>query len=131
MDVDVGQKLHGDLEHSVSFAIFTTPAFYIKRKPAGLVPARFRGGQLLSPDWQGDWGAPLAWEDALGQRFTASANLVLKAGHWSPFEAAPPWDFDRVARRNPFFAQVWHNRHDPAETNFYPADCYRDVVESR
>jgi nucleoside-diphosphate-sugar epimerase len=93
--------------------------------------AAFRGGRLRTPDWDGDWSRPLEWEDALGQRFPASANLVLKAGHWSPSEAAPPWDFDRVARRNPFFAQVWHNRHAPEESNFYPADCYRDVVESR
>jgi hypothetical protein len=93
--------------------------------------AAFRGGRLLSTDWEGDWSRPLAWEDASGRRFEASANLVLRAGHWSPHEAAPPWDFDRVARRNPFLAQVWHNSHAPEEENFYPADCYRDVVQSR
>lgn len=92
--------------------------------------ARFRGGQLVAGDWNGDWRAPLHWEDAAGRRFEASANLVLKAGHWSPFEAAPPWDFDRVARANPFFAQVWHNTHDPSENNFYGHGCHLDVVEA-
>jgi nucleoside-diphosphate-sugar epimerase len=96
--------------------------------PALREAAAFRGGRLLSPDWDGLWSTPLEWADAQGQRFLASPNLVLKAGHWSPHEAAPPWDFDAVAQRNPFFAQVWHNTHGTGERNFYPADCYRDVV---
>lgn len=90
--------------------------------------AGFRGGRLVSPDWDGNWSTPLEWADAEGKRFGGSPTLVLKAGHWSPHEAAPPWDFDRVARRNPFFAQVWHNSHAPQEENFYPADCYLDIV---
>ncbi|HQY69348.1 MAG TPA: NAD-dependent epimerase/dehydratase family protein [Pseudomonadales bacterium] len=90
--------------------------------------AEFRGGRLLSPDWDGNGSTVLEWQDAEGRQFSASPNLVLKAGHWSPHEAAPPWDFDRVARRNPFFAQVWHNTHAPDEDNFYPPDCYLDVV---
>lgn len=91
--------------------------------------AGFRGGRLVSADWDGNWASRLDWEDADGRRFSASPNLVLKAGHWSPHEAAPPWDFDRVARANPFFAQVWHNTHSPAESNLYPADCYLDVAD--
>ena len=83
---------------------------------------------MLSPDWDGNGSTVLEWQDAEGRQFSASPNLVLKAGHWSPHEAAPPWDFDRVARRNPFFAQVWHNTHAPDEDNFYPPDCYLDVV---
>lgn len=90
--------------------------------------AEFRGGKLVSPDWDGDWRTRLEWADAEGKSFHGSPNLILKAGHWSPHEAAPPWDFDRVAKRNPFFAQVWHNTHQPEESNFYPADCYLDIV---
>jgi len=74
------------------------------------------------------WTTQLEWADAGGRSFRASPKLVLRAGHWSPHEAAPPWDFDRVARGNPFFAQVWHNTHAHEEDNFYPADCYLDVV---
>ncbi len=90
--------------------------------------AGFRGGRLVSPDWDGRWTSVLEWADADGKRFQGSPNLILKAGHWSPHEAAPPWDFDRVARQNPFFAQVWHNTHSLEENNFYPEDCYLDVV---
>lgn len=93
--------------------------------------AAFRGGSLVSPEWDGSWASVLDWKDAEGRRFSASPNLVLKAGHWSPFEAAPPWRFDEVARRNPFFAQVWHNTHGIDEDNYYPADCYRDVVDGK
>jgi hypothetical protein len=92
--------------------------------------ARFRGGRLAGRDWDGSWQQPLSWEDAAGRRFEASPALVLKAGHWSPFEAAPPWDFDTVARANPFFAQVWHNSHNRSENHFYGPDCHLDVVEA-
>jgi len=51
----------------------------------------------------------------------------LKAGHWCPHCAPPPWDYDVEAKRNPFFAQVWYTNHGPEERTFYPAECARDI----
>ncbi|MGI9295638.1 MAG: NAD-dependent epimerase/dehydratase family protein [Pseudomonadales bacterium] len=91
--------------------------------------AEFRGGKLLSTQWDGDNAAILNWQDAEGHEFQGSVNLILKAGHWSPHESAPGWDFDRVAARNPFFAQVWSSQHTSEERHFYAENCYKDVIE--
>lgn len=89
--------------------------------------ARFRGGECLSGDWDGDWYSTLAWRCARGHAFTAKPYTVLKAGHWCPQCLPPPWDYDEEARLNPFFAQVWYPNHDRDENNFYPADCTLDI----
>jgi nucleoside-diphosphate-sugar epimerase len=89
--------------------------------------AQFRGGECLSAEWDGDMFAPVHWKCAFDHTFTAKPNTVLKAGHWCPDCAPPPWNYDEEARRNPFFAQVWYPNHDPGENNFYPADCVKDI----
>jgi nucleoside-diphosphate-sugar epimerase len=90
--------------------------------------ARFRGGECLSSVWDGDMYSTLAWTCAFGHEFTARPNTVLKAGHWCPVCVAPPWNFDAIARRNRFFAQVWLPNHDEDEDNFYPEDCLQDIA---
>jgi len=90
--------------------------------------AQFRGGDCLSTEWNGDLFAPVEWKCGAGHAFTARPNTVLKAGHWCPRCAPPPWNYDEEARRNPFFAQVWYPNHDPDEHNFYPADCVHDIA---
>jgi hypothetical protein len=90
--------------------------------------AQFRGGECLSADWNSDLYAPVQWRCAAGHIFAAKPNTVLKAGHWCPDCAPPPWNFDEEARRNPFFAQVWYPNHNPREHNFYPADCVKDIA---
>ncbi len=90
--------------------------------------AEFRGGALLSTSWDRDLYTKLHWKCAFEHEFDASSYLVLKTGHWCPECAAPPWNYDEVARRNPFFAQVWYPNHSKDENNFYPADCYKDVI---
>jgi hypothetical protein len=71
--------------------------------------AQFRGGQCLATALPaGELHSLLPWRCAFGHEFTASAYLVLRAGHWCPECAAPPWNYDRIAAVNPFFAQVWH-----------------------
>jgi hypothetical protein len=54
---------------------------------------------------------------------------VLKAGHWCPQCTPPPWNYDEIAKVNPSFAQVWYLNHDKDESNFYPEDCYTDIVK--
>ena len=97
--------------------------------------AAFRGGKWLGND---------TWQDAEGHSFRASRRLVLLGGHWSPYDmpfpyqegntslprpaetegAVIPWHWDRVAKKNPFFAQLWTPLHEPDEDNIYGADIF-------
>ena len=101
--------------------------------------AVFRGGKLLSaqPKEEGMalWDTQLEWEDANGHTFTASPRLILLGGHWSPFdmpypyahepqEKQIPWHWDRVAKQNPFFAQLWAPLHDADEDNIYGPEVF-------
>jgi hypothetical protein len=90
--------------------------------------AQFRGGECLSQSWDGDLYQTLSWKCADGHRFSGNPYTILKAGHWCPNCLPPPWDFDREARKNPFFAQVWYPNHDPDENHFYPEDCLGDIM---
>lgn len=89
--------------------------------------AAFRGGRCLSKGWNEDMFSPVEWECALGHRFTARPNTVLKAGHWCPECEAPSWDYDHVAKRNPFFAQVWYSGHGEDESNTYTREDCDDI----
>lgn len=91
--------------------------------------ARFRGGACLAAGWDGDVYAPVAWECAFGHRFDGRPYTVLKAGHWCPI-CVSRWNGDEVARRSPFFAQVWCADHGPGEDNEYPADCVEDIRDA-
>jgi hypothetical protein len=90
--------------------------------------ARFRGGELLSKRWNGDMYTKLRWRCAFNHEFDASPYLVLKTGHWCPECLPPPWNYDEIAKRNPFFAQVWYVNHSEDEHDFYPSDCYKDIL---
>jgi len=90
--------------------------------------ARFRGGQCLSESYSGDRSQELKWRCAFGHEFEASTTLVLLAGHWCPECEATPWNYDRIARKNPFLAQAYYNTHDRGENNFYSeADCLTET----
>ena len=83
--------------------------------------AAFRGGKCLAKDFKkGDWYTKVEWECAEGHRFKASPYTVLKAGHWCPHCIQEShWDFDRLAKKNPFYAQVWYDSHDKKENAVY------------
>jgi len=89
--------------------------------------AQFRGGECLSEEWDGNMYTTLRWKCAFDHEFEAKPYTILKAGHWCPVCLPPPWNYDEIAKKNPFFAQIWYPNHDPDENNFYPKDCYRDV----
>ncbi|NVM55523.1 MAG: NAD(P)-dependent oxidoreductase [Candidatus Helarchaeota archaeon] len=89
--------------------------------------AKFRGGELLSENWDRDMYTTLKWKCAFSHDFEARPYTVLKAGIWCPECLAPPWNYDEIANKNPFFAQIWYPNHDKDENNFYPEDCYKDV----
>lgn len=92
--------------------------------------AEFRGGACLSEKMKkGDIYSPAKWRCAHGHEFTMTPNLVLKGGHWCPECLPMPWNYDAIAKVNPFFNQVWAPLHDPSENNFYDESIYRDYDE--
>lgn len=91
--------------------------------------AKFRGGECLSTNWNGDLYVKIKWKCAFGHEFELKPYTVLKAGHWCPECLPSPWNFDEQAKKNPFFAQVWYPNHDENEKNFYPEDCYYDIID--
>ena len=86
--------------------------------------AEFRGGKLLSTSMtKGDLYTKLKWSCAEGHEFEASPFTVIKAGHWCE-ECMPDytWNFDILAKKNPYFAQVWYDSHDENENMIYYFD---------
>jgi len=78
--------------------------------------AEFRGGRLLSRRMEkGDWQSKLEWQCAFGHEFRASPRLILEGGHWCPVCERESWNYHEIAKRSPFFAQVWYPLHDRDE----------------
>jgi nucleoside-diphosphate-sugar epimerase len=78
--------------------------------------AEFRGGECLSTSMvTGDWSTKLNWKCAFGHEFEASPRLILEGGHWCPECERKSWNYHEVAKKNPFFAQVWYPLHDMNE----------------
>jgi hypothetical protein len=91
--------------------------------------AGFRGGACLSKTMtKGDLTTKLKWRCAFDHIFEASPTLVLLGGHWCPECSPPPWNYDAIAQKNPFFAQVWYPNHDKDEDNFYDERCFEDIL---
>ncbi len=82
--------------------------------------ARFRGGELVSEECEGDPYKKLTWKCHEGHTFEASAYTVLRGGHWCEKCCQPmPWNFDRIAKYSPFVAQVWYDSHEKDENYTY------------
>jgi nucleoside-diphosphate-sugar epimerase len=75
--------------------------------------ARSRGGQCLSTEFV-DIKTKLKWKCAFGHEWEATPRL-LKAGHWCPECAPPPWDYDTQAKVDPALAAIYYNNHDRNE----------------
>ena len=85
--------------------------------------AAFRGGKCLSDVIDEDIYKKIYWQCAEGHTFESSPYTVLRGGHWCPHCCMPsPWRFDHVAKKAPFYAQVWYDSHDKDENNFYEMD---------
>jgi len=82
--------------------------------------AHFRGGECLARDFgKDDFYIPLKWICAYKHEFEASPFLILKTGHWCPECTKSPWNFDHIAKANPFIAQLWYNDHEIDENMVY------------
>lgn len=86
--------------------------------------AEFRGGKCVSKSMtKGDLYTKLEWVCHDGHHFFATPYTVLKAGHWCPECSVPePWDYERLAKDNQFFAQVWYDTHEKNENAVYMFD---------
>ena len=81
--------------------------------------ASFRGGECVSEQYNGPY-TKLTWKCHDGHEFGMTPYTVLRGGHWCPVCGQPaPWDFDRLAKDNPFFAQVWYDSHEKDENVTY------------
>lgn len=80
--------------------------------------AAFRGGECLAP-YAGDPYAPLKWRCCEGHEFEMNPYTVLRGGHWCPQCMPMPWKFDRLAKKMPFYAQVWYDSHKKDENFVY------------
>ncbi|MGZ4914613.1 MAG: NAD-dependent epimerase/dehydratase family protein [Halobacteriota archaeon] len=76
--------------------------------------AATRGGRCNSNEYVDD-AVPLKWSCGRNHRWTASPALV-RAGHWCPECAPPPWDYDAVAKVDPLIAQYHYANHSPEES---------------
>lgn len=88
--------------------------------------AELHGGKLLSEN--GDICGRFEWENSDGERFSAKGTTVL-AGHWyNPSYRKYCWDFDRLAKTDKIYAEIWYDSHDKDEDNFY---YYNDKFEAK
>lgn len=84
--------------------------------------AKFRGGKLLSEKME-NLEIKLLWECSEGHKFEAKPTTIIKAGHWCEkcFENHT-WSFDKLAKKSPFYAQVYYDSHDKNENMIYYFD---------
>ena len=72
--------------------------------------AGFRGGKMIMEDLEFDWDKDkhraLKWTCCRGHSFSMTPHAVLKGGHWCLDCISPPWNYDILAEKNPFAAQV-------------------------
>lgn len=73
--------------------------------------AEFRGGECLAEEMPADIYTPIKWKCADGHIFEMSVNTALHGGHWCPECLAHEWHYGDIAKKNPFYAQVWTPIH--------------------
>ena len=84
--------------------------------------AEGHGGKLLSKEYKGLY-EKYDFENADGEKFTATAYSVLKAGHfYNKIYKENVWDFDSLAKKDKIIAQIWLDSHDINENNLYYFD---------
>lgn len=82
--------------------------------------AAFRGGDCLAEEMPADIYTPIKWKCADGHEFELSVNAVLQGGHWCPECLAHEWHYGDIAKKNPFYAQVWTPLHGDEDDYVIP-----------
>ncbi len=84
--------------------------------------AALHGGKLLSTSFDNLY-QKLEWCNMDGEKFVANAYTVLKAGHWiNKIYFENVWDFDRLAKQDKIYSQIWYDSHDENEDKLYYLD---------
>jgi 2,4-dienoyl-CoA reductase-like NADH-dependent reductase (Old Yellow Enzyme family)/nucleoside-diphosphate-sugar epimerase len=84
--------------------------------------AAFRGGEYLEKDVPTDIYTPVRWKCADGHEFVLSVNAVLQGGHWCPECISKTWHYGDIAKKNPFYAQVWTPLHGDDDNYVIPME---------
>lgn len=86
--------------------------------------AEAHAGKLLTPGkFGGDMYEKLDWQTQDGEKFTADAYTVLRAGHWEhELYRSYKWDFDRLSKNDKIFARIWYDSHGKDEDYVYYFD---------
>ncbi len=95
--------------------------------------AKAHGGELVSETFAaGDLYTPVEWKTQDGDVFTARPYSVLRAGHWfNRTYKENVWEFDRLARKDGVYAQIWYDTHGRDERYVYSmSDDMRTKFES-
>lgn len=84
--------------------------------------AEAHGGKCLSDKMDSIY-QKLKWQNSDGEVFEARAHTVVACGHWkSRIYDENVWDFDRLAKKDKIYSQIWHDSHDLNENNLYYVD---------
>lgn len=82
--------------------------------------AEYRGGKCISSEMvKGAAYDKLLWKCSEGHTFDMTPFTVLKGGHWCPVCQPQPWNYDKLAKKSPYYAQVWYDSHDKNENVSY------------
>lgn len=78
------------------------------------------GGKMLTKkvDEQGRY----EFENSDGEKFKARAYTVVAGHWWNKTYTENCWDFDRLAKKDEIYAQVWYDSHGKNEDKFYYLD---------
>ena len=65
----------------------------------------------------------MRWRTQDGEEFEATPYSVLRGGHWYNISYRENvWDFDRLAKKDRIFAQLWYDSHERDEDTLYGLD---------
>ena len=83
--------------------------------------AEAHGGKLITKHFnKGDIFQKVEWENSDGERFVACPHTVLYGGHWFNISYKEhAWDFDRLAKKDKIYAEIWYDQHEKDENRFY------------
>ncbi len=84
--------------------------------------AGYRGGECLEEATPEDIYRPVRWKCADGHEFRMSVNAVLHGGHWCPECLRKEWHYGDIAKKNPFYDQVWTPIHGEGDDYVIPME---------
>lgn len=94
--------------------------------------ASAHGGKLISKEFaKGEVYSLLEWENQDGIKFKSTPFTILKGGHWynKSYEEIV-WDFDRLAKKDKIYSQIWYDDHKRDEDVTYEFDQnYKSVLK--